>query len=91
VATQTVGRELGIGLFYDTPADLAASLRDRPAMERLYANVATHRAAFTFDDHADRLIAFLRRAIDRRPAAASRSISLPSWKPARRSRSERPA
>ena len=50
VATQSLGRDLGIGLFHRRPEDLAATLRDDPTMRRLRANVAAHRAAFTFDE-----------------------------------------
>jgi glycosyltransferase involved in cell wall biosynthesis len=97
VAIQTVGRELGVGLFYDRPDDLASTLRNEATMGRLRSNVAVHRPAFTFDDHADRLIELFRRAIDRgatRPPQTS--VSLGSWtaaRPARsrRSRSARPA
>lgn len=64
VAVQTVGRQLGVGLFYRRPDDLAATLRDPDTMDRLRANVAVHAGEFTFDHHVDRLVAFLRRAAD---------------------------
>jgi hypothetical protein len=64
VAVQTVGRELGVGLFYRRPDDLAATLRDPVVMDRLRANVRAHAAEFTFDHHVDRLLGFLRRAAD---------------------------
>ena len=70
VAIQTMGRELGIGVFHDDAEDLAATLRDETRMAELRENVATQRAAFTFDAHADRLVAFLRGAIERHRAAA---------------------
>jgi hypothetical protein len=75
VAVQTVGRELGVGLFYRRPDDLAATLRDSAVMDRLRANVEAHAAEFTFDHHVDRLVAFLRRAAEaggRRSAAGAR-------------------
>jgi hypothetical protein len=69
VAIQSTGRELGVGLFFDTYEDLAAQLRDEVGMARLRANVARHRPTFTFDAHADRLIDFFRSVIGERTAA----------------------
>ena len=81
VAIQSVGRELGLGLFFREEEDLARTLGDGEAMGRRRANVAAHRAEFTFDAHADRLVEFFRRIVDRR-AAPSRpslaSLSLPA-------------
>jgi hypothetical protein len=68
VAIQTVGRELGVGLFHRDAEELAATLRDGAAMNALRANVDRHRSTFTFDAHADRLIAFFRSVIDGRAA-----------------------
>jgi hypothetical protein len=66
VAIQTVGRELGVGLFHRDADELAAQLRDAGVMAELRSNVGRHRAAFTFDAHADRLVAFFRDVIDAR-------------------------
>ena len=64
VAIQTTGRELGVGLFFDDYAHLAAQLRDEVGMARLRGNVARHQSTFTFDAHADRLLDFFRAVID---------------------------
>jgi hypothetical protein len=60
VAAQTLARELGIGLFYDSFDDLALALRDSGAMDDLHANVMRHRHLFTFDHHVPALIGFFR-------------------------------
>ncbi len=62
-ATQTLARELDLGLFFTDMADLAAQLRDRERLDRLRASVWRQRHTFTFDHHADRLIAFFRQVI----------------------------
>jgi hypothetical protein len=64
VATQTLSRQLGIGVFYDSIEHLGALLRDRPAMDALRERVWSQRAQFTFDTHVPGLVAFLRRVID---------------------------
>ncbi|HEY8377751.1 MAG TPA: glycosyltransferase [Nannocystis sp.] len=68
VATQTLARALEIGVFADSIEDLAAQLRDCAHMDRLRAQVWRVRDQFTFDHHADRLLAFLRTVAARRPA-----------------------
>jgi hypothetical protein len=68
VAIQTVGRELGVGLFHRDAGELAQQLRDEAGMTRRRENVQRHRASFTFDAHADRLVSFLRAAAERRAA-----------------------
>ena len=50
---------------FRTVAELAARLRDETLMTARRAAVDASQAAFTFDAHADELIAFLRRTIDR--------------------------
>jgi hypothetical protein len=78
VAIQSVGRELGVGLFFEDYEDLAAQLRDEATMASLRSNVATHAPTFTFDAHADRLLDLFSRAI----ADASRGRA-PRHRPAR--------
>ena len=63
VATQSLVRDLDIGVFFRSMDDLAARLRDCTRMEELRANVWRQRERFTFDYHADRLIAFFREVI----------------------------
>ena len=62
-ATQTLARALDIGLFITHSADLRAQLRDERRMAELRANVWRVRERFTFDYHADRLLAFFREVI----------------------------
>jgi hypothetical protein len=63
VATQTLARERNLGVLYTDIADLSAQLRDRARMDTLRASVWRQRASFTFDAHADTLIAFFQRVI----------------------------
>jgi hypothetical protein len=63
VAIQSVGRDLGVGLFFEEYEDLAAQLRDRAAMTSLRSNLAAQAPSFTFDAHVDGLIDLFRRAI----------------------------
>jgi hypothetical protein len=44
-------------------ADMGAQLRDRARLAQIRANVWRQREEFTFDHHADRLIAFFREVI----------------------------
>lgn len=80
VATQTLARRHDLGVFYRDADDLAAQLRDRARMRQLRDSVWAHRHRFTFDAHADGLVAFLREAIARsaqrpRPGGARRRRS----------------
>lgn len=63
VATQRLCRELGIGLFFDGPDDLAAQLRDAAAMQRLRQRVWQVREHFCFDRHVPQLVEFFRQVI----------------------------
>jgi hypothetical protein len=65
VATQSLARELGIGLFYDSFDGLALALRDRARMQALRANVLRQRHLFTFDHHVPALVDFFREVIAR--------------------------
>ena len=75
VASQTLARELGIGVFYDTVAGLAHQLRERSAMEAVRANVWAQRALFTFDHHVPDLVAFFRTVIASASGASSSARS----------------
>jgi hypothetical protein len=94
VATQTRARELGVGVFFRDAADLAAQLRDAERVEQLRARLWAQRPAFTFDAHADDLIAFFRTVIaaggrrQRSPntASSTRSLARPSSRPQKRAR-----
>ena len=63
VATQSLARSRDLGLFWRTPDDLAAQLRDPVRMAELRESVWQQRAHFTFDSHVDELVAFLRGVI----------------------------
>ena len=66
VAMQTLARQLDIGLFVSDAAQLSEHLHDDVRMNRLRENVWRQREQFTFDYHADRLIAFFRHVIGSR-------------------------
>jgi len=63
VATQSLAREFGIGLFYRSIGELAQRLRDRPALDALRARVEAQRARFSFDAHVPDLLAFFREVM----------------------------
>ena len=63
VATQTVARDLGLGLTFNDMAELGAQLHDTARMAQLRANVWRERARFTFDYHVPRLASFFRQVI----------------------------
>ena len=60
VASRNLARDRELGVFWDEPADLVAQLRDADLMSRLRKSVWSQRSEFTFDAHADELVAFLR-------------------------------
>jgi hypothetical protein len=74
VATQTLCRELGIGVFFDTFDDLGASLADRDAMAERRRAVAAHRERFTFDAHVPALAAFLREVVAQARSGPRRAV-----------------
>lgn len=63
VATQTLVRDLDLGMFFDSMEELGSQIRDRDRMRQLRENVWRQREVFTFDHHVDRLVAFLREVI----------------------------
>jgi hypothetical protein len=63
VATQTLCRELGIGLFFETLQDLGPQLRDAQRMAALRDSVRAQRERFSFDPHVPALADFFRRVI----------------------------
>ena len=64
VATEALARELDIGLSFETIDELASGLRDGTRMAELRDRVWRERGRFTFDHHADRLVAFFRHVIE---------------------------
>ena len=71
VATQTLARQLDIGLFCEDMAQLGTQLRDRDRMNQLRGNVRESRSLFTFDYHVDELLAFFARVINECKPSAS--------------------
>jgi glycosyltransferase involved in cell wall biosynthesis len=63
VATQTICRNLGIGVFIKDMDDLADKLADKDLMEQIRDNVWQHRMEFTFDFQVPALISFFREVI----------------------------
>src|SRR5207248_4930199 len=79
VATQTLARQLDIGLFCQDMAQLGTQLRDRDRMTQLRGNARERRSLFTFDYHADELLAFFARVTNEcKPSAlvARRSAAM---------------
>jgi hypothetical protein len=72
VATQALARSFDVGVFFRTMPELAAQLADQRRMAELRQNAWRHREQFTFDLHADRLLAFFRAVIEDRAEEASR-------------------
>ncbi|WP_210502890.1 glycosyltransferase family 2 protein [Nocardioides xinjiangensis] len=66
VATQTVARDRELGIFWRTPDDLVAQLRDGGRLEELRKSVWSQRALFTFDAWVDDLVDFFRECIAER-------------------------
>lgn len=63
VASQSLARELDIGIAFSSADDLATQLRDADRMAALRRNVWRQRELFSFDEHADELLAFFRRVL----------------------------
>ncbi len=63
VATQSLVRQLDIGLFFSTMAELGNQLRDEARLEQLRTTIRQRRDFFTFDYHANELISFFRQVI----------------------------
>ena len=62
VHMQELIAELGLGTTYQDEEDLAAWLRDEPAVRAACERALAVRGRFTFEHHVDRLVGFLRRA-----------------------------
>jgi len=63
VAQQSLVRNLDLGLFLTDVEQIAGQLHDARRMAELRENVWRQRGQFTFDYHADRLIALFRQVI----------------------------
>ncbi|MCD6679509.1 MAG: glycosyltransferase family 2 protein [Burkholderiaceae bacterium] len=63
VATESLTRRLGTGVFFDAFDELGEVLRDEDRMRSCDEAVRAHRELFTFDSHVDALVAFFRRVM----------------------------
>ena len=63
VATQTLARELGTGVFFETLDDLAVTLGDATGMQAVRERVRAQRMLFSFDHHVPGLVGFFRTVI----------------------------
>lgn len=63
VASQTIVKDLDIGVFFSTFEELGERLYDRMSMERIRTNCWNNRMHFSFDKHVDDLIIFFRDVI----------------------------
>lgn len=71
VATRSLSRRLGVGVFARDMADLAAQLRDTARTQAIREQVWRVRDEFTFDRHADDLLAFLGEVARTGPRASA--------------------
>ena len=63
VATQTLAKQLGIGVTYRDIDDLASKLKDRESMQTVRKQVWRQRHLFSFDHHVPGLVAFFREVM----------------------------
>jgi hypothetical protein len=63
VATQTLGKQLGTSVFFETLDDLAVTLGDAERMQAMRERVWAQRHLFTFDEHVPALVEFFRTVI----------------------------
>jgi hypothetical protein len=63
VATQTLARERGLGVFFDDVPGLGRQLRDRSRLAGIRERVWEQRLEVAFDTHADALVDFFRKVI----------------------------
>jgi hypothetical protein len=75
VAIQTLAQQRDLSVFYSSIPDLASQLRETDRMERIRDSVWRQRDQFTFDAHADALIAFFRSTIATASSRYARSVA----------------
>jgi hypothetical protein len=63
VATQTLVKQLGTGIFFDTMDELVSQLRDPEQLQTTREQVWQQRHLFTFDHHVPKLVDFFRGVI----------------------------
>ena len=67
VATQTLAKQLGTGIFFDSIEELGGKLRDQGCLHDVRMQVWRQRHHFTFDHHVPDLVAFFRKVIAMMP------------------------
>jgi hypothetical protein len=78
VATKTLAKRLGTGIFFETADELAAQLGDREQLQATRERVWQQRHLFTFDHHVPELVNFLRSVINsasRKSGRATNSVA----------------
>ena len=75
VAIQALGRERDLSVFYSSIPDLASQLRETDRIDQIRDSVWRQRDQFTFDAHADELIAFFRTVIATASNRGARSVA----------------
>jgi hypothetical protein len=75
VAIQALAQERDLSVFYSSIPDLASQLRETDRMDRIRDSVWRQRDQFTFDAHADDLIAFFRSVIATASSRNGRSVT----------------
>jgi glycosyltransferase involved in cell wall biosynthesis len=63
VATQTICKELGNGIFFSEMRELVQIISNRAFMQKTRENAWEHRMEFAFDTHVQRLIDFFKEVI----------------------------
>jgi glycosyltransferase involved in cell wall biosynthesis len=64
VATQTICKELGNGIFFSEMEELAHVFSDREFIQKVRDNAWKHRMEFAFDMHVPKLIDFFRKVVE---------------------------
>ncbi|MDQ3871563.1 MAG: glycosyltransferase family 2 protein, partial [Chloroflexota bacterium] len=73
VAAQSIVRRLNMGLFFTELDELGPLLRDGARMKAIRESAWRQREEFTFDRHAERLVAFFRQVIEHRSGSRRRT------------------
>ena len=76
VASQSLVEDLNIGIAFNTIDELADTLRNKRLMVNLRENVEFHKLKFSFDYHADSLVKFFRKVIEKHQNKARLEVSL---------------
>lgn len=64
VATQSICKELGNGIFFSQMGELASIFSNKPLIQKTRDNAWKHRMEFAFDTHVPKLIDFFRMVIE---------------------------